>query len=263
MNNGKKRLKIAALLFAMMFVVGTAFAATNGMLAFGGTVRINSVGTVEKALLEFVDVNTRNSIMIFSGNSADIQGLIATNAELVTNEFGQNVLSFDVNLNLEIAEAFVSPKSEIFFQTDINFIVENTGNVPIRLLQIIDESDVQILCPTIDRSVRGGSHIWLRNPHDIGEGGCSAWGNHDMGNQGIWNFTQRECCNVFYASLLSQNHDVVLEPGEFVFGGIRFNFMRGFSGSLSSFLYALGVDPLSTEEQTVNFQFILDYEQAY
>jgi len=50
----QKRLKLAVLVFALTFIVGTAFAATNGMLAFGGTVRINNVGVVEEARLEFI-----------------------------------------------------------------------------------------------------------------------------------------------------------------------------------------------------------------
>jgi len=50
----QKRLKIAILVFALTFVVGAAFAATNGVLAFGGTVRINNVAITDYARLEVV-----------------------------------------------------------------------------------------------------------------------------------------------------------------------------------------------------------------
>jgi len=115
MNNGKKRLKIAALLFAMMFVVGTAFAATNGMLAFGGTVRINNVESAY-ARLEFNGID-------MSWEFREDWGSVWASPSADVFKFGVSI--YDAN-------EFINNVSF----TDIPFSFQNTGNVPVNFTAI-------------------------------------------------------------------------------------------------------------------------------
>jgi len=108
----KKRLRLATLLFAMTFLVGAAFAATNGALVFGGTVRINSVGIVEEARLEFV--STR--IMCVGQATSSI-----------VEDSGRQFLTFETVLNYYPNAAWPTVMSQVEFE------IQNTGNVPVEL----------------------------------------------------------------------------------------------------------------------------------
>jgi len=154
----KKNLKLAIVLFAMIFAVGAAFAATNGMLAFGGTVRINSTSTVNEAMLEF-DSWTRifaypqirihhcpwlgtpecqcslgppppNAFNYFEGSARIIE------------ENGRQKLAFDIDI-LDI-EALLGlwpwgiPEDEIL---GFSFSFQNTGSVPVRLFDFEYSND--------------------------------------------------------------------------------------------------------------------------
>ncbi|MCL2420926.1 MAG: hypothetical protein FWD03_03635 [Defluviitaleaceae bacterium] len=128
MKTGKKGLKLAALLFALVFAAGTAFAATNGVLAFGGTVRINSVATIVDARLEFVNL---------SASPWDESVLSVTNSISNSND-GISRLQFDVEIRdpvrfLEIVNTQVSTPA-------FGFTVQNTGNVPVRFLGRDDDT---------------------------------------------------------------------------------------------------------------------------
>ena len=109
----QKKLKLAVLVFALTFVMGTAFAATNGMLAFGGTVRINSVNTSETARLEFMSA----SILCSFGN--------ATSA-IVVGEGGIQHLTYETVI--DFCPTFDWP--DVMSQVD--FSIRNTGSVPVR-----------------------------------------------------------------------------------------------------------------------------------
>ena len=116
MSNGKKRLKVAVLMFAMLFVVGTAFAATNGMLVFGGTVRINNAGSTN-ARLEFSHADMSWKTV------EDWGSMWAGCAGLGTMQFG---------LTVENTTQFLNDASF----TTIPFSFRNTGNVPVRFTEM-------------------------------------------------------------------------------------------------------------------------------
>ena len=111
----QKRLKLAVLLFALTFVVGAAFAATNGMLVFGGTVRINSVGVVEDVRLEF----THASISCAFGQAS---------SEIVVVDGRQHLTYESI---IDYCPTFYWP--DVMSQVD--FQIRNTGNVPVEFLQ--------------------------------------------------------------------------------------------------------------------------------
>jgi len=111
----QKRLKLAVLLFALTFVTGAAFAATNGMLAFGGTVRILSVGVVEEARLEFVSANMS---VAFGPGSAEIV-----------------VIDGIQHLTYEMTIDFCPTASWPTVLNQVDFEIQNTGNVPVEFLQ--------------------------------------------------------------------------------------------------------------------------------
>jgi len=115
MKNGKIRTKVAVLLFAMIFVVGTAFAATAGMLTFGGTVRINSVESTY-ARLEFDNVEMT---WVFEDDWASVWA--SFNADIM--RFGIDIYDTDRFAN-EVS------------LTDIPFSFQNTGNVPVRFTEM-------------------------------------------------------------------------------------------------------------------------------
>jgi len=112
----QKRLRLAVLLFALTFVMGAAFAATNGMLAFGGTVRINNVGVVEEARLEFINPNLS---IAFGQGSADI--VVIDGIQHLTYE-----------MTIDFCPTFDWP--DVMSQVD--FEIQNTGNVPVEFLQL-------------------------------------------------------------------------------------------------------------------------------
>ena len=126
---GRRNLKIAVLLFVMVFAVGVAFAATNGMLAFGGTVRINSIADSEVLRLEFTDLSAvpwDESILDVSVQFANLlhPGAIDTGYK----RLWLNVEVFDV---IELSNQIQAPVVE--------FTIKNTGTVPARFIDIDDD----------------------------------------------------------------------------------------------------------------------------
>jgi len=146
MVNQRKRLKLGVLLFATMFLVGAAFAATNGMLVFGGTVRINNLIQVEAMRLEFVDLTAvpwDQSILEVSGNLVNEEG------------FGTKRLNFDV-------EVFDILALQNQIQTPVlEFTIQNTGTVPVRFLGM-DEDWFTTAHPfaVVDLR-RNGNQVWF------------------------------------------------------------------------------------------------------
>jgi len=114
----KKSLKIAVLVFALTFAVGAAFAATSGMLAFGGTVRINSttVGPDPVLSVEFVSAEARVNPPSLSPS------VLEASAEVVVNADGRQTLSFD--LNFPDGLRVPTTGTPVF----IEFTLENTGD---------------------------------------------------------------------------------------------------------------------------------------
>ena len=110
----QKNLKLAVLLFALTFAVGAAFAATNGMLAFGGTVRINNVVAVEEARLEFT--STRINCAFGQASS-----------EIVVIE-GRQHLTYETVIDFNPNYDFPTVMSQV------DFTIQNTGNVPVEFL---------------------------------------------------------------------------------------------------------------------------------
>ena len=118
----RKNLKIAVLLFAMVFAVGAAFAVTNGMLAFGGTVRINTSPVTVEPLVElsFVDVSVmRNETM---------DAVREVNVELVNDGNGRQTMHFDI----DVFDFTNLPHAGVI--AGINFAIENHSDVPVRFL---------------------------------------------------------------------------------------------------------------------------------
>jgi len=113
MMKRKKRLKLGVLLFSLTFFVSTVFAATSGAIVFGGTVRINSVHTVQEVRLEFA--------------SASIScGFGRAHVDIV-EDGGRQLLSFGTSI--EYCPTFVWPA----VMSHVDFEVRNTGNVPVEI----------------------------------------------------------------------------------------------------------------------------------
>ena len=134
----RKSLKMAILLFAMVFLVGAAFAATNGVLTFGGTVRINNSGVTPppEMGIEFVSVANPS---VFPG----VRDYLNATAAIVVNEDGVRTLNFDI----DIEEINRIPRSGIGSTNTviINFAIANTGNVPTRLRHITSNVNVPVV----------------------------------------------------------------------------------------------------------------------
>ena len=121
MINGKKRIKLAVVLFAMIFVVGAAFAATNGMLAFGGVVRINAVDRVARLEFTFAEPLWHQHWGVFTALAE------------VGDHFGTgsvNVLRF--YFEVEDRDRFLNEVGGIA----VHFNFKNTGDVPVRLVDV-------------------------------------------------------------------------------------------------------------------------------
>ena len=124
-------LRIAVLVFALTFAVGAAFAATNGMLAFGGTVRINSaVGNPDPVVsLEFVSTN--------ASVSPNFREHMTAASQIVTDADGNQMLNFDINI-LDLEAVLPQPGATgIVTPAMTSFGVRNTGDVPVRLIRFI------------------------------------------------------------------------------------------------------------------------------
>ena len=142
----KKRLKLACLLFALTFLVGAAFAATNGALVFGGTVRINNVLTVQEARLEFISVN------IYSGHT----GRRAT----IIEENGRKRLNFEVVKNWP--PQLSSENDTETLLPPISFEIENTGSVAVELSNFdITEGEPFFHITLFRRNADGGGVVAL------------------------------------------------------------------------------------------------------
>ena len=118
----KKSLRIAVVLFVMVFAVGAAFAATNGMLAFGGTVRINTA-TVTPGELRLEMVETRV-------NHRNAQDYLTATSQIVYTSEGLQTLSFD----LEIFDTSRLPANQGTPLLTIDVQIRNTGDVPARII---------------------------------------------------------------------------------------------------------------------------------
>jgi len=142
----KKNLKLAIVLFAMIFTVGAAFAATNGMLAFGGTVRINSVGTVARANLEFT-----HALIGLSNADSSHQSRFDAEARIV-EENGRQKIAFDVNV-LDLEDLLrpvhlhgwtgTQPMiAELWPTIFVDFEFTNVGITPIKISGIENSSGI-------------------------------------------------------------------------------------------------------------------------
>ena len=142
----KKNLKLVVLLFVMTFTVGAAFAATNGMLAFGGTVRINSVVSADEARLEIISVS-----------NAPWDESIVTVESAIVNTGGRQRLRFDAVIHDFERFYYGHIDDPTYF---VNFTVENTGNVPVRIIGNfdMDVSDHPLVIASLNN---GGRHLLL------------------------------------------------------------------------------------------------------
>jgi len=153
-----KKLKLALLLFALTFIVGTAFAATNGVLAFGGTVRINSATTIPTDMrMDFIFAEATNSC-IHSTQCTNIR-----HYEIIT-ENDRTFISFDLVVEEKCGSNFHRERLTASRCTGIEFtyVIENTGNVPVRSLEVnrIDEGSFY-LGLSLSRQTPGvGTHPW-------------------------------------------------------------------------------------------------------
>ena len=122
----KKSLKIAILLFIMTFAIGAAFAATNGLLAFGGTVRINTATVNPSGLrVEIVDVTSR----------VNFPDYFALSVETVENAEGRQTIAFDLEIfdTSKIPNPVDLPQNAGITFANMVLYIQNTGDVPARL----------------------------------------------------------------------------------------------------------------------------------
>lgn len=132
-------LRIAVLVFALTFAVGAAFAATNGMLAFGGTVRINSAGGNPDPIMRLDFLGTSTFV------TPAYREYIEANAEVVIDANGNQVLTFDVNILNFDGLTFPTPGQTpppLFNSTNpvrVTFGLQNTGDVPVRVGRFIPQ----------------------------------------------------------------------------------------------------------------------------
>jgi len=173
-----KKLKLAVLLFALTFVAGAAFAATNDMLVFGGTVRINSATSVPTDMrMEFIRVNASPSCICISQQSC-----MSLDYELIT-EGGRKFILFDFvpGISDERMPSPPPPPGNPMMPEPIptcvytiSFTIQNTGTVPIRFLGAdrIETGPrptlMMALLPLYENGVRvsPGGGIW-RNPRIV------------------------------------------------------------------------------------------------
>jgi len=120
----KNYLRFAVMLFATTLLVGAVFAATNGVLVFGGTVRINNAIVAEEVMLEFANlsyVSWDESVLRATGSIAD------------TNNVRNQRLQFDIEIR-DIARFSSQVQTPV-----LEFEIRNTGNVPVRFLGMSDD----------------------------------------------------------------------------------------------------------------------------
>ena len=127
-----KKLKIAALVFALTFIVGAAFAATNGVLAFGGTVRINSAAAADM----------RMDIIYTSieGGCIHNEPCSSFTYEIIT-ENGRTFISFDYAVEKKCGSGVLRLTPPRCREITFTYAVENTGTASVRYLGAIQNSD--------------------------------------------------------------------------------------------------------------------------
>ena len=158
----KKNLKLAIVLFAMIFAVGAAFAATNGILAFGGIVRINNVTNADVIRLEFVDVT----------HAPWDESILTVETSIQNTETGRKRLQFDIEIN-DIQEFFNNQSSIV------NFTIQNTGSVPVR---IIGTHDFEMSGhPRIGANLRNGDKFLNISDGSIYTGDAELFGSIEPG----------------------------------------------------------------------------------
>jgi type 1 fimbria pilin len=134
----KRRLRLATTLFLLLLLTSTAFAATSGMLTFGGTVRINHMSVVPDELrLEFISTSVRE---IGAGETR-----VTAFSEIAS---GRQAISFDVHFADVTPDAF-DARAEVYFQ------FQNTGTVPVRLLDF----DMTANGPQLNFQLQGGMGV--------------------------------------------------------------------------------------------------------
>jgi len=129
----RRNLKIATLLFALTFVVGTAFAATNGMLAFGGTVRINSAAVTPDPIVRLE--MTYTSVWVSSIFADSFRG----SSEIILDENGHQTLSFDIEL-LDPTIIYRPGLGNLVPGAQLNLHLRNTGDVPVIITEFENNS---------------------------------------------------------------------------------------------------------------------------
>ena len=150
------KLKLITLLFALTFVVGAAFAATNGVLVFGGTVRINSTTAPTNMRMDFIFAEATN------GCIHNEQCMNIRHYEIIT-ENGSSFISFDLSVDRrcgwDFRERLTPPRC-----TGIEFVyvIENTGNVPVRSLEVnrVDEADFHVGLTLVRQTAGEGTQPW-------------------------------------------------------------------------------------------------------
>jgi len=125
----KKYLQFAVLLFATTLLVGTVFAITNGVMVFGGTVRINSVPIIPDPIMRLE--MTYTSAWVSTNFSETIRG----NSEIVLDENGRQTLVF----NIEILDS-----ATVYYQwgAAIELHLENTGDLSVVITEFESDSNI-------------------------------------------------------------------------------------------------------------------------
>jgi len=140
MNNFKnrRRLRFVATLFVLSLLTSTAFATTTGMLTFGGTVRINHIYVADVLQLDFTHTSVRE---ISSGYTW------VTAHSYITTYDGRQLVSFDVHFG-DVSHDYYS----LYARAEIYFQFQNTGTVPVRLLDF----DIFSGGPFVDFQIQDG-----------------------------------------------------------------------------------------------------------
>ena len=135
----RQRLRFVAMLFILSLFTSTAFAATTGMLTFGGTVRITHLNiSADELQMDFVHTSVRE---VSSGYTRVMANTY------ITVEGGRQLVSFDVHFEDASNDPYsLHARAEVYFQ------FQNTGTVPTRLLDF----DMSSGGPFVDFQIQGG-----------------------------------------------------------------------------------------------------------
>lgn len=141
MNNlkSRRRLRFVATLFVLSLFTSTAFAATTGMLTFGGTVRINHLSiSADELQLDFIHTSVSEISSGFTRVSAH---------SYITTYGDRQLISFDVHFE----DAYNDPYS-LYARAEVYFQFQNTGTVPARLLDF----EMSNSGPFVNFQINGG-----------------------------------------------------------------------------------------------------------